>query len=100
MGWTPPRDGIAMCQGRCAVNGRLLRVERLSHDATVGAEMLSALHRPAHVDGQRASALRFGDPRVQALFAALLRFDLLPDGFRNRQLREAVALLCGLSVDD
>ena len=48
----------------------------------------------------RASALRFGDPRVQALFAALLRFDLLPHGFRNRELREAVASLCGLSLDD
>ena len=37
---------------------------------------------------------------MQALFAALLRFDLLPHGFRNRQLREAVASLCGLSLDD
>ena len=83
-----------------AANRRLLRVERLSHDATLGAETLSGLHRPAHIDGQRASALRFGDPRVQALFATLLRFDLLPDGFRNRQIREAVAPLCGLSVED
>ena len=52
------------------------------------------------IDGQRASALRFGDRRVQALFAALLRFDLLPHGFRNRELHEAVASLCGLSLDD
>ena len=37
---------------------------------------------------------------MQALFAALLRFDLLPHGFRNRELREAVASLCGLSLDD
>ena len=47
-----------------------------------------------------ASALRFGDRRVQSLFAALLRFDLLPQGFRNRDLRETVAPLCGLSPDD
>ena len=66
-----------------AANRRLLGVERLSHDATIGAETLAALHRPAHIDGQRASTLRFGDPRVQALLAALLRFDLLPAGFRN-----------------
>ncbi len=72
-----------------AANRRLLGVERLSHDATIGAETLAALHRPAHIDGQRAAALRFGDPRVQALLAALLRFDLLPAGFRNRELREA-----------
>ena len=76
-----------------AANRRLLGVERLSHDATIGAETPAALHRPALVDGQRASTLRFGDPRVQALLAALLRFDLLPAGFRNRELREAVAPL-------
>ena len=76
-----------------AANRRLLGVERLSHDATIGAETLAALHRPALVDGLRASTLRFGDPRVQALLAALLRFDLLPAGFRNRELREAVAPL-------
>jgi len=58
------------------------------------------LHRPAHIDGQRASALRFGDPRVQALLAVLLRFDLLPAGFRNRELREAVAPLRWMSLDD
>ena len=83
-----------------AANRRLLGVERLSHDCTIGAETLVDLHRPAHIDGQRASALRFGDPRVQALLAALLRFDLLPAGFRNRELREAVAPLRGMSVDD
>ena len=49
---------------------------------------------------QRASALRFGDPRVQTLLAALLRFDLLPAGFRNRELRETVAPLRGMSLDD
>ncbi len=83
-----------------AANRRLLGVERLSHDATIGAETLAALHRSAHIDGQRAAALRFGDPRVQALLAALLRFDLLPAGFRNRELREAVAPLRGMSFDD
>ena len=37
-----------------------------------------------------------GDGDVEAL----LRFDLLPQGFRNRDLRETVAPLCGLSPDD
>jgi hypothetical protein len=45
--------------------------------------------------GQRVSALRFGDPRVQALFGALCRFSHLPDGFRNRDLRPLVAALLG-----
>ncbi len=83
-----------------AANRRLLGVQRLSHDCTLGADVLDRLHRPALIDGQRAPALRFGDPRVQALFAALLRFDLLPCGFRNRELREGVASLCGLAPDD
>ena len=48
----------------------------------------------------RASSLRFGDPRVQSLFAALVAFRLLPQGFANRDLRERVAPLTGLSVDD
>ena len=81
-------------------NRRLLGVERRSHDATIGAETLAALHRPAHIDGQRASTLRFGDPRVQVVLAALLRFGLLPVRFRNRELREAVAPLRGMSLDD
>ena len=37
---------------------------------------------------------------MQALLAALLRFDLLPAGFRNREFRDAVALLRGMSLDD
>ena len=73
-----------------AANRRLLGVQRLSHDCTLGADVLDELHRPVMIDGQRASALRFGDRRVQSLFAALLRFNLLPQGFRNRDLRETV----------
>ena len=83
-----------------AANRRLLGVQRLSHDCILGADVLDELHRPLCIDGQRASALRFGDRRVQSLFAALLRFDLLPHGFRNRDLRETVAALSGLSPDD
>ena len=52
------------------------------------------------VDGQRASALRFGDPRVQALRAALLAFRVLLDGFQNRDLRETVVPLIGLPVEE
>ena len=79
-----------------AANRRLLGVQTLSHDCLLGAETLDDLHRPRCISGQRASALRFGDRRVQSLFAALLRFSLLPNGFRNRDLRPAVAALCGL----
>ena len=83
-----------------AANRRLLRVQRISHDCAIGAQRFDDLHRPRVVDGQRASALRFGDPRAQALLAALLAFRVLPDGFQNRDLRATVAPLLGLSVDE
>ncbi len=78
-----------------AANPRLLRVQRVSHDCAIGARTFDDLHRPRIVDRQRASALRFGDPRVQALLAALLSFRVLPDGLQNRDLRETVAPLIG-----
>ena len=83
-----------------AANRRLLRVQRVSHDCLIGAGKFDDLHRPRVVGRQRASALRFGDPRAQALLAALLGFRLLPDGFQNRDLRETVAPLLGLSVEE
>ena len=79
-----------------AANRRLLRVQHVSHDCAIGAGTFDDLHRPRLVDGQRASALRFGDPRVQALLA----FRVLPDGFQNRDLRETVAPLIGLPVEE
>ena len=83
-----------------AANRRLLRVQRISHDCAIGAKKFDDLHHPRVVDGQRASALRFGDPRVQALLVALVSFRVLPNGFQNRQLREMVAPLLGLSVNE
>jgi hypothetical protein len=52
--------------------------------------------RPAEVEGQRASALRFGDKRVQALFAVLVVFSLQLRGFNNREMRVLLAQLLGL----
>ena len=82
-----------------AANRRLLRVQRVSHDAAVGANVLDELNRPRVVGRQRAAALRFADPRVQALLAAIASFRLLPGGFDNRQLRETLAPLLGVCVD-
>jgi hypothetical protein len=50
------------------------------------------------VEGQRGPALRFGDPRVQALLSVLVVFRLLPNGFSNRDLREHLAPLLGLDT--
>lgn len=76
-------------------NRRLLDVERLSHDCAVGDTVFTQLHRPAVVDGQRASALRFGEPRVQALLGALVMFRLLPRGFSHAELKAQLASLLG-----
>jgi hypothetical protein len=76
-------------------NRRLLHVQQLSHDCLIGEEAFRRVNEPAVVDGQRASALRFADPQVQALFSALLVFRLLPRGFSNRELRDHWAPLAG-----
>jgi hypothetical protein len=80
-----------------SANRRLLDVQRLSHDVAIGEAAFRRVNEPAVVDGQRASALRFADPSVQALFGALLVFRLLPRGFSNRELRDHWAPLLGKS---
>jgi hypothetical protein len=77
-------------------NRRLLDVQRVSHDCAIGEAVLANVTQPVEVDGQRAAALPFTDPRVQALFTALVLFCLLPRGFSNRDLRERLAPLLGL----
>jgi hypothetical protein len=76
-------------------NRRLLDVQQLSHDCSIGEDAFRRVNEPAVVDGQRVSALRFADPMVQALFSALLVFRLLPRGFSNRDLRDHWAPLLG-----
>jgi len=82
-----------------SANRRLLHVQRTSHDPWHGEHALAAITSPAVVDGQRVPAMRFTDPRVQALLAALVIFRLLPNGFANRDLREHLAPLLGLAPD-
>jgi hypothetical protein len=80
-------------------NRRLLDVQRISHDPAIGEAVFNQLAQPAVVGGQRAPALRFADPRVQALLAAIVVFRLQPDGFANRNLRNHLAPLLGLDPD-
>jgi hypothetical protein len=83
-----------------SANRRLLDVQRLSHDPTDGATALAAITDPVITDtGQRVAGMRFTDPRVQALLAALCMFRLLPYGFNNRDLREHLAPLLGRHPD-
>jgi len=76
-------------------NRRLLQVEEISHDCLLAEEAFQQINRPRQVDQQRASALRFADPKVQSLCHALLAFPQLPGGFSNRHLRHRFAALLG-----
>ncbi len=76
-------------------NRRLLEVQKITHDCIMAEETFQQINRPRQVESQRTSALRFGDPKVQALWSALLVFPWLPTGFSNRNLRESFASLLG-----
>jgi len=83
-----------------AANRRLLDVQTLSHDCTIGEQRFTSQVRPSIQQGQRASALPFGDPRILAMMVhALCMFALLPNGFLNREVREHVSQLLGLAPD-
>jgi len=79
------------------VNRTLLTVERVSQDCTLTTAALDRLQHPLRVGQMRIAALRFGDPRIQALCQALSGFAHLPAGFRHRDLRPRVAALLGRS---
>jgi hypothetical protein len=76
-------------------NRRVLEVQTITQDSIVAEETLQQLQWPRTIQGQRVSALRLADPTVQALWNAVLMFDLLPAGFSNRQLRAHLAPLLG-----
>ncbi len=77
------------------VNRKLLEVERVSHQCVLTQDALDRLQQPTVEAGQRASALRFADPRVMALCQAITGFAHLPRGFHNRDLRRPIAALLG-----
>lgn len=82
------------------VNRRLLEIETVSHYCTLSQEALDRLQRTTIESSGRAPALRFGDCRVMALFHGLCAFDHVQHGFRNRDLRQHVAGLLGLTLDE
>ena len=73
-------------------NRRLLDVQKISHDWSIGEDAFDRVVRPAEVEGQRAAALRFGDKRVQALFAVLVLF-LLGRLCRARSFQRGFCIL-------
>jgi hypothetical protein len=79
-----------------AANRRMLEIEQISHECTLGEDAFQDLQHPRHVHGERASALRFADPNVQALLCALVMFVFVARDFTNQDLRQAYAVLLGL----
>ena len=78
------------------INRRLLDVERVSHNCGLSGDSIQRVVQPTVTEeGQRAPGLKFGDPRVMALWVALSLFTHLIQGFRNRDLRRHVADLLG-----
>jgi hypothetical protein len=77
-------------------NRRLLEVQKISHDCAIGEDAFTEVVQPIEVDGQRAASLRFGDARVQALFAVLTVFSLQLRGFTNAEMRVLLAQMLGV----
>jgi hypothetical protein len=75
-------------------NRRLLDTERVGQGCVLASPAFERIAHPTTtVDGRRAPALRFGDPRVQALAGALCTTLLAVTGLTNQSLR---ALMTGL----
>ncbi|MCA1692150.1 MAG: hypothetical protein LC733_08130 [Actinobacteria bacterium] len=74
-------------QGRARIaNRRLLEVQRVGQSCAITTSLLERVTLPTTEEGQRAPALRFGDPRVMALAGALCALVHVVVGFTNRSL--------------
>jgi hypothetical protein len=74
------------------INERLLESQLAASACAPDAATLERIVLPSRSDDDRpAPALRFGDPRVQALLSALCAFPHLLEGVTNRSLRTLVA---------
>ena len=79
------------------INRRLLEVERVSHNSGLSGDSIQRVVQPTvTADGKKSPGLKFGQPRVMALFLALTLFHHLIDGFCHADLRQHVAHLLGV----
>jgi len=77
-----------------AANHRILEAERAGQGTILASPAFERIAHPSlTADGRRTPALRFGDPRVQALAGALCTTLLAATGITNKSLR---ALMTGL----
>jgi len=80
------------------INQRLLETEQVSQECLLSADSFARVSEPTTTEmGQRAPGLRFGQPRVMALFAGLCHFLPALNGFDNADIRKTVQALLSLS---
>jgi hypothetical protein len=80
-------------QGKArAINARLLDAERVGQGCVLASPAFARVAHPTVVEGRRAPALRFGDPRAMALAGALATCVHAVTGLTNKSLR---ALMTG-----
>jgi hypothetical protein len=77
------------------VNRRMVDALRVGQSCVLASPAFERVAQPTLVEGRRAPALRFGDPRVMALAGALCAMVHTVTGFTNRSLRAQVATLLG-----
>jgi hypothetical protein len=77
-------------------NRRLLDTQRVGQGCVLASPAFERIARPTlTAEGRRAPALRFGDPRVQALAGALCHTLLAVTAITNKSLRALMAGLLG-----
>jgi hypothetical protein len=95
LGCQPRLRNLGELQARArTANRRLLDTQRVGQGCVLASPAFERIARPTlTAEGRRAPALRFGDPRVQALAGALSVSLLAVTGITNKSLR---ALMTGL----
>ena len=79
-----------------AINDRVIDHEHVGQGCVLESPAFARISGPTlNQDGQRAPALRFGDPRVQALAGALATTGFLVGGITRKEFLPVVAALLG-----
>ncbi len=78
-----------------AINRRLLDAERAGQGTVLASPAFERVAQPTVTGGGRASAIRFGDPRGQALAGALANHLYAVAPITNKSLRASMAGLLG-----
>ena len=92
---SPPREPRKLQAKARTANHRLLETERAGQNTVLESPAFARISQPTVEDGgQRAPALRFGDPRVMGLAAALAStVHTITGTFTNKSLRAMVNTL-------